>query len=98
MADIASKTLIKGSFPNFHYHKVLVQDFLGNTVEMTSRPLVTGGQPKRDPDSQIGFHFDEFPERVAMQRWFESDFGEIERQAARGWLAALNNLDPTSTM
>ena len=93
VSELSRKTPINASFPNIHHHNLLVQDLLGNTVQMTNRPIVPAGLPKKDPDGKIGFHFDEFPEQAAMQRWFDGEFNEIERYAAQSWREALSSID-----
>lgn len=98
VSEIAYKTPVDSSFPNILHRTLVGQDLLGNKVEMTNRPIVTGGQPKKDPEGKIGFHFDEFPEQAAFSRWFDGKFTDIERYAAQEWRAALNSLDPTTTI
>lgn len=98
VGELAHKTLSQGAFPNIHHQTLLERDLLGNAIEMTNRPLVRGGQPKRDPEGKLGIHFDQFPEMAALDRWYQGDFYEIERQVAKQWRASLSSLNFDATI
>lgn len=57
----------------------------GHSIEMTGRPLVSGGEVRRTMDGRIGLHVDEFPEQAALRRWQRRDFEAVERGVAKQW-------------
>lgn len=92
VGELARKTPVAGTFFNVHHHRLLINDLLGNSVEMAKRPFIRGGKPKITPEGKIVFFFDESPEDKAFKRWSEREFLEIEKDAAKQWRQALSGL------
>lgn len=91
VGDLALKTP-GGAYPNVHYHTLVIHDLLGNKIEMSNRPIISGGETRLSPEGKVGVHFKQFPEVEALQRWQKSEFLEIERGFAKQWRQALSNL------
>src|SRR4030043_1557247 len=83
---------MQGIFPNVHYHTLVVNDLLGNPVEMRRRAFMKGGQPRIEPDGKISFYYEDLPEQKALERWQDGEFLEIEQEFAKEWRTALSNL------
>jgi hypothetical protein len=99
VADIAGKTPVNSTFPNAHHYDMIIQDLHGNSPPMDTHQVpIAGGEPKIDPDGKLGFHVNEFPEQAALNRWFQGEFHEIERDYAKSWRSGLNALNPDLTI
>ncbi|MGH2704887.1 MAG: hypothetical protein ACRDJ4_07295 [Actinomycetota bacterium] len=93
ISDLASKTPVLGANPNVFHHTLVVNDLLGNRIDMSNRPVLGRGETKRSPDGRVGVHFKDSPEHEALRRWNQGEFSEIERQSARVWRALLSGVD-----
>ena len=91
--EIAKKTPIRSSYPNVHFQRLIIGNLFGQQIEMDGRPIVGGGQPKITKDGKIGVHYEESKESIAMKRWFEGKFLEIEKDFAKEWRDTLDVLD-----
>lgn len=92
IGELAKKTPVQGSAPNVHHLRLIAGDLLGQKVEMTNRPIISGGKPKMTPDGKVGIHYSTPPEALAMERWNKGQFLEIEKEFAKDWRLALSNL------
>ena len=93
VGELALKTPTSSASSNRLSKTLVVQDLLGNSIAMSNRVIVGGGQPKRDTDGKVGMHFDKSPESIALSRWQAGDFEEVERSAARKWRDNLAIID-----
>lgn len=94
--DIISALAIKvpssGIFPNVHHSRLVVGNLLGQRVEMDSRTIRDGGEEKIDPEGNIGIHYSESKEEIALKRWHNREYSTVERLFSREWRMALSNL------
>lgn len=93
VGDIAGKTPNLRAWPNLFHMNLIGNDLLGNHFPMNGQVVVAGGEPKRSPDGKVGHHFDEFDEGLALARWQERRFHELERVVASTWRKTLSNVD-----
>lgn len=93
VADLARKTPQGGAFPNGFHLDLVGNDLVGNAVPMTNQAVVVGGVQKRDLRGEVGTHFEHFDESVALARWQEGRFEEIEQMLANAWRKMLTNVD-----
>ena len=91
VSELAVKTP-QNANPNVYHHVLLVNDFLGNKIDLSNRPIISGGEFKKSPEGRVGVHFNQFPEVEIMQRWQSQDFSEIERSIAKEWRQSLSNI------
>jgi hypothetical protein len=84
--------------PNAHHHSLILVELNGWSVPMDGRVPIAGGKVMRGPDREIGVHVDEFDEAVALERWKNHEFLEIERQIAKRWRADLVDHDRDRTI
>jgi hypothetical protein len=56
-------------------------------------PVVSGGNRVATRDGRRAVIFDPSPESMALSRWQEGKFLDLERQFAKDWRAALSNID-----
>ncbi len=95
VARLAEKTPGNAA-PNVYHRDLLLGELAGYQLDLvTGRPIVPGGEAKRAADGDVGMHMAEFPEAVALRRWREHDFQEVERAAAKRWRADLAQHNPT---
>lgn len=92
VGELAKKTPSMGTFSNIHHRTLVINDLLGNKVEMSHRPFIKGIQPKITPKGEIVFYFEESIEDKMLRRWSKKQFFEIEKDAAREWRQALSGL------
>jgi hypothetical protein len=69
--------------PNAHHHSLILAELKGWNVPMDGRVPIEGGDVRRGPEGEIGVQVDEFDEAVALERWKNHEFLEIERQIAK---------------
>lgn len=81
---------------NVYHRQMIIQELLGQTIEMSRRVVIGTGDMKRAPDGMVGLHVDQSPEAEALQRWMNHDFLEIERAVATHWRAELAAHDPAA--
>jgi hypothetical protein len=93
VAALARKTPGGSSFPNGFHVDLLGNDLVGNAIPMSNQAVLLGGVDKVDPRGRVGTHFDEFDESVALARWQDGEFEEIEEMLAKAWRAWLTNAD-----
>jgi hypothetical protein len=79
--------------PNVHHSTLCLGELLGHPVERRRVPIIAGGRMIKSSDGQQTMFIDEPPEAVAMRRWSAGDFHGVERDFAKGWRAALKQLD-----
>lgn len=92
VGELANKTPVMDSVPNMFHLRLVVGNLLGQEVERTNRPIISGGQYKISPDGQVGVDFKQFPEAEALERWKRREFLEIEKGVAQDWRQALSDL------
>lgn len=95
---LAAKTP-PNAVPNVH-HRALVSAELatGWQVPIDGRVPIAGGDVRRASDGQLGVHVEGFDEAVALDRWKNHEFLEIERATAKRWRAQLAEGDPNRTI
>ena len=84
VARLAEKTP-SNAYPNVHHRQMLLAELGGRRIDMTRRPVISGGDMRRAADGKVGFHVDEFPEQTALWRWQRHDFDAVERLVANQW-------------
>ncbi len=92
VGNLAEKTPIGGGI-NVHHRTLCVNELLGRGFELRHVPVVSGGKPVTTGDGRRAVVFDPPPETVALERWEERDFLEVEHQFARAWRDALSGID-----
>ena len=93
---LAAKTP-PNAVPNVHHRSLISAELTGWKVPMDGRVPITGGDVMRGPDGEIGIHVEEFDEAVALDRWKNHEFLEIERELAKRWRAELADDDRDRT-
>ncbi len=91
VGELAEKTPTGGR-PNVYHINLCLGELLGHPVEMRRFPVIGGGKRVVSGERR-GFVFEQPPEFVALQRWEQGKFLEVERDFARGWRHALSDLD-----
>jgi len=90
--DLANKTPDEGA-ANIAHHTLILQELLGNKVQMDGRPIIGGGEPRIDSDGKIGIYHDHFPEMEAFGRWQKREFHKVEQEFAKDWRNIVSNLN-----
>lgn len=80
-----------GAAPNVHHRALILGELMGHSVPMDGRVLIGGGDLRRTPDGATGLHVDQFDEAIALDRWKDHDFLQIERNIAKTWRLELVN-------
>ncbi len=95
VGELANKTPIMHSVPNIFHLTLVIDDLLGEKVEMSThhRPIVRGGQYNVTSEGKISVDFKQFPEAAALERWKRYEFLEIERKVAKDWRKSLTELN-----
>jgi hypothetical protein len=78
-----------------HHDSIAHSVLHGFSMPMTGQIPVPHGRPVRVGD-QRGISFDEAPETLALRRWQDRKFEELEREHAAQWRARLASLDLAS--
>jgi hypothetical protein len=94
---LAAKTPPTAS-PTAHHNSLILAELKGWSAPMDGRVPIAGGKMMRGPEGEIGIHVDEFDEAVALDRWTNHEFLEIERQIAKRWRADLVDHDRDRTI
>lgn len=89
---IADKTPNMSGMPCSQHSTLCLADLMGNRVAMTMQIPVPGGRIV-DVEGKRGVVYDHSPEHKAFSRWQDRSFLEVERQFAKGWRAAIEQLD-----
>jgi hypothetical protein len=90
---IADKVPELGSYPCAYHVALGAGNLMGGNVPMDGRVMLPQhGRPVM-VDGKVGFVHDEAPEADAFRRWQNREFLYVEREFARGWRTALNNVD-----
>jgi hypothetical protein len=76
VGNLAYKTPPSGK-PNVHHKELCIANFLGSPIEMRQVPVLGRGRTVTTGD-QTGVMFENAPEMVALQRWQEGEFLQIE--------------------
>jgi hypothetical protein len=85
---LAAKTP-PNAVPNVHHRALISAELTGWNVPMDGRVPIAGGDVMRGPQGEVGVHVEEFDEAVALNRWKNHEFLEIEREIAKRWRAEL---------
>lgn len=86
--DIAEKFPEWGGSPCCFHADLVMNDLVGNRVELRHQIPRPGGRPVKS-----GVLLDPTPEEEAFNRWHKGEFHEVERLAAAVWRASLEELD-----
>lgn len=92
ISELSAKVPSTGIFPNVHHARLLVGNLIGLPVEMDGRTIRDGGQEKIDPEGNIGIHYSESPEEIALRRWNKKEYSEIEQLFSGEWRRTLSNI------
>jgi hypothetical protein len=92
VGNIAAKSVIFGPDVNVYHGALCIGELLGHKVEMRGVPVIGGGHPF-DIGGERGVLFKQAAEVVALQRWQEGQFLEVERGFAAKWREMLAGLD-----
>lgn len=92
VGELANKTPVMATVPNMFHLRLVVANLLGEEVDMSKRPIISGGQYKVSPDGKVAVDFKQFPEAAALERWKRHEFNEIEKEVAKDWRESLSNL------
>src|SRR3954452_18786523 len=57
VARLAEKTP-SNAYPNVHHSQMLLAELAGGKIEMTGRPVISGGDVRRAADGKVGLHVD----------------------------------------
>lgn len=93
-----SNKVPENALPNVHHLRLLIGDLLGHLVEMDGRPIIGGGEEKVDTEGNVGVFFNESAEQIALRRWFNGEFYDIERLFSKVWRDALSNSSFENTL
>lgn len=96
VGSLAYKTPDMGACVNSHHHQLVQGELSGCCVEMSGRPVVSGGQTVL-LGNEAGVIFKESPESEAFKRWQKYEFLDVERQIAKKWRAELKSVDLVDT-
>ncbi len=89
---LAEKKPLGGGI-NIHHETLRLAELGGQKIEMRCFPVVSGGSRVATRDGKNTVVFDTAPECLALSRWTDGDFLDLERQFARDWRASLTNID-----
>lgn len=85
------------AFPNLHHLAIIDRELHGTTISMNGRVIGRAGERRQTADGRIGLHIEEFDETVALDRWRNHHFLDIERDFARRWRDDLVDSDRDRT-
>lgn len=89
---IADKVPEMSGWPCAYHLDLATHVLFGADVPMDGRIPTAGGRPVK-VDGKVGFAHTQPREAEAFARWQKREFLELEREFARDWRAALNNVD-----
>jgi hypothetical protein len=89
---LAEKTPLGGGI-NVHHQTLSLAELAGQKIEMRRFPILSGGRHVATRDGKKNVVFDTAPEYVALSRWADGNFLDLERQFAKDWRASLSNID-----
>jgi hypothetical protein len=92
VGTLAEKTPLGGGI-NVHHETLRLAELGGQTIEMSRFPVVSGGSRVATRDGKNTVVFDTAPEYLALSRWTDGNFLDLERQFAKDWRASLTNID-----
>jgi len=92
VGNLAEKTPTGGT-PNAHHSSMCLADLLGQPVPMEPRIILAGGRYLTS-GGRRGVVVEHPPEMEALLRWEDGRFLDVERDFARVWRRALDQLDP----
>lgn len=93
VSQLAARTPTMGCYPNIHHRTLIYNELVGKEIPMDGRPLVAGGKSKMTEDGHTLVDHEEFPEVVALMRWQDEKFTELENEFAHKWRDELSNLN-----
>lgn len=89
VGSIAYRTANMSAHPNAHHDLIVVNELLGRQrVPMDGRIMVAGGRNVQSR-GKSGVVFEDAPEAIALHRFQQHEFLEVERDIAREWRASL---------
>ena len=89
--QLVRKTPIDG-MPNAHHERICTSNLMGEEVPLRSVPAVAEGQSVVS-DGRKGIVYRDLPEWAAFERWQSGKYLEVEREFARSWRSALQQID-----
>lgn len=92
VAELATKTPVAHSYMNAFHHRMMLNELLGETVEMKRRPSVPGGIPVM-VEGRASVVYKKSAETEAFERWQRGRFPEVDQIASKAWRSHLGELD-----
>lgn len=89
---IADKVPQMSGYPCAYHNDLGAVTLFGANIPLNGRIPTTGGRPVK-MDGKSGFVHEESAAAQAFRRWQEREFLVVERQFARSWRTALNEID-----
>lgn len=83
VGNIADKTP-EGGLPNVFHLEICLASLYGEQVPMVGQIFINAGKPVKNQD-KAGLLVEGTPENLALARWRERKFEEVERDFAREW-------------
>ncbi len=89
---LADKTSLGGGV-NIHHSRLSMAELFGHRFDLRHVPIIEGGNHVATRDGRRALVFDPSPESMALSRWRQGEFLEVERQFAKEWRDALSAID-----
>lgn len=89
VSEIAFKCPTRSSYPNVYHEVLVINNLLGNKVDMSRRTIISGELYMNEQDMTINGISGPFPEITALQNWQDQDFTKIEKIFASHWRNSL---------
>jgi len=97
VGSLAHKTPDMSASPSVHHRTILGSALMGHEVPIRPTLLRSGGRLVKLGDGNSGVFYDPAPEEEALNRWYNHEFLDLERQAAKNWRRDLSGIDHTAT-
>lgn len=96
VGNLAEKTPV-GARANVHHGTLCLAELSGERIDMHQLPVLAGGEDVVGERGERGVVFKEAPENLALFRWAERRFLDVERESARAWRESLSHIDLDET-
>lgn len=93
VSQLSKKLLNNDSAINVYYVDLIVNELLGNPVEMSGRTIIHSGDYCKEDDKK-GMIFKESPEEKAIKNWKQENFSNAENDLANRWRIYTESLNP----
>jgi hypothetical protein len=92
VGNLALKTPDMQAYTSAHHSRLIGGDLCGHGIPMDGRIPHDSGKVVH-LDGKSGIFYSRTQEEEALQRWYEGEFLDVERQIAKLWRRALSNPD-----